>query len=492
MTRRPATFLAIICIILLSSLALCDASTDGFSEYESYDATYSYRTSGSTSADYSSELISVRSDADILYIQAAIEGYPLRIISEGAFDGLDVDILVIPATVEVMSASPFRGTSIEEVVFLGDRPQGLEDLGGHRVSALDSAQGWNGIDLLDVKTVDSGSGKVSFTVISGEAIVLSHVSGAEVTIPERVEWDGSKYTVTRMGDRAFYGADVTLVHMPDSIRVIGVRAFYLCDKMVDANIPGSIEVVCDEAFRECAKLQNVDLHGVRFLGFESFRMCYSMTEVRVPDSTTDVRGGAFYVCSSMESVSLGRSVDLIDERVFGYTSSLNEFSFDGTVAEVRQSAFYRSAITSINLPDVTNIGDMAFYQCDRLESATFGSGLISIGESSFSKCLLLEEVSFPPTLENIGNMCFYDCRSLEKVTFNGDMPEFGSDVFRDTDASLFALASHVDSWKEYDGDISFIDEGKGENQGSEMYGFLVVVFIVVSTMAYIMIRRRHD
>ena len=51
----------------------------------------------------------------------------------------------------------------------------------------------------------------------------------DITVPETVEWNGRTFTVTAIGESAFYyNQDITSVNMPASITSIEHYAFYEC------------------------------------------------------------------------------------------------------------------------------------------------------------------------------------------------------------------------------------------------------------------------
>lgn len=71
-------------------------------------------------------------------------------------------------------------------------------------------------------------------------------------------------------------------------------------------------------------------------------------------------------------------------------------------------------LATVNLPDVTYIGDYAFESCNNL-TTVIAPKAITIGEESFF-CTKLSSISLPE-LTTIGMMAFYGCRSLTEVDF---------------------------------------------------------------------------
>jgi hypothetical protein len=74
----------------------------------------------------------------------------------------------------------------------------------------------------------------------------------DVTIPASVTYNGRTYSVTSIGESAFYGnQQLTSVAIPGSVTSIGRSAFYSCWSLTSANIPGSVISIGDWAFHAC-------------------------------------------------------------------------------------------------------------------------------------------------------------------------------------------------------------------------------------------------
>ena len=114
---------------------------------------------------------------------------------------------------------------------------------------------------------------------------------------------------------------------------------------------------------------------------------------------------------------------------------------------------YRKDIVRLELPEgLTNIGDLAFYDCENLTAAvipnsvtaigrfaftncksmqllTIGSGVRSIGEAAFSDCYSLKLLELPSGLTSIGTKAFYRCESVTSVTVPSSVTSMGVSVF---------------------------------------------------------------
>ena len=195
---------------------------------------------------------------------------------------------------------------------------------------------------------------------------LDEYSG-DVTIPEKVTYNGTSYCVTAIGEDTFRDCwSLTSIEIPKSVTTIGYYAFSDCG-LTSIEIPNSVTTIGNGAFYACSGLTSIEIpNSVTTIGEMAFYRCEGLTSIEIPNSVTTIGYGAFYACSGLTSVTIGNSVTTIGRYAFCYCYGL----------------------TSIEIPNsVTTIGIYAFCYCYDLTSVTSlisANELFSIGNNVFN------------------------------------------------------------------------------------------------------------
>ena len=101
------------------------------------------------------------------------------------------------------------------------------------------------------------------------------------------------------------------------------------------------------------------------------------------------------------------------------------------VSNIGEYAFYKcTALTSVTMPKVTSIGGKAFSDDSALKNVTFPSGLTSIGNHAFDSCEGLTSITLPGSVTTIGANAFFGCKALTSVIINAN-PTIGENAFPD-------------------------------------------------------------
>lgn len=265
----------------------------------------------------------------------------------------------------------------------------------------------------------------------------------KIVIPETIVHDGEEYTVTKIGNKAFYDCgELISVTIPNSVTSIGYDAFYNCVSLISLDIPGSVTSIGHDAFGYCSSLSSLNIsNGVTNIGQHAFSSCRSLVSITIPSSVVRVEDNAFAGCTSLVSVNIQSSLTRFGEFVFYNCWNITEIkivvsdfssfirgSFLTQLAreDNRYPVFLIDAdgqvIEDVVIPsDVTSIGNGAFYNCCGLSSVTIPDGATSIGESAFHGCSGLTDLIIPNSVTFIGEKAFEWCTGLVSVTLPDDI-----------------------------------------------------------------------
>ncbi len=287
-----------------------------------------------------------------------------------------------------------------------------------------------------------------------------------IIIPKSTTYNGTTYSVTSIGNRAFHGCSgLTSVTIPNSVTSIGGSAFRGCSGLTSVIIPNSVTSIGEHAFEDCSRLTSVTIpNSVTSIGKYAFHSCSGLTSVTVdknngtydsrdncnaiietstnklivgcnntiiPNSVTAISEYAFFRCSGLTSVTIPNSVTSIGDGAFCDCTGLTFVSIPNSVTSIGYNTFYYcSGLTSVTIPNsITSIGDRAFEGCSGLTSVTIGNSVTTIGEFAFYGCSKITSVTIPNSVTSIGNYAFYNCSGLTSVTIPNSVTSIGYGAF---------------------------------------------------------------
>jgi len=195
----------------------------------------------------------------------------------------------------------------------------------------------------DFSAVNDDGVTIYYNIVGGNAEVTNgDIDYSEdVSIPSSVTNNGTKYSVTSIGEFAFFWSDLTSVIIPNSVTSIGEYAFSDCSSLISVTIPNSVTSIGGSAFKDCSSLTSVTIpEGITSIGGSAFKGCSSLTSVIIPGSVTEIKSNTFSFCSSLTSVSIPNSVTNIGYEVFrGCDSLTTVYSYITDLFEINADVF---------------------------------------------------------------------------------------------------------------------------------------------------------
>lgn len=192
-------------------------------------------------------------------------------------------------------------------------------------------------------------------------------------------------TVTAIDYGAFWGAGITSISLPNSVTEIYSDAFTECTSIskitvADDNpkydsrnncnaiietasntlvvgcqntfIPNTVTVIGERAFRGHSEITSIAIpNSITLIDEYAFFQCNGLSSVAIPNSVTTINADAFRECKKLKRVSLGSSVSYIAERSF-YSDSINTVYCYATTPPraASGSAFATYIYTALHVP----------------------------------------------------------------------------------------------------------------------------------------------
>jgi len=159
---------------------------------------------------------------------------------------------------------------------------------------------------------------------------------------------------------------------------------------------------------------SLDLSGsdIDSIGANAFRNCTNLTGISIPENVASIGTDAFTGCNNLTDITI--NTDKVTS-INGATIPENTFNMGLQLATIFPA-------DGLSVTFNANIGNMAFFKCDRLTSITIAEGVTRIGSSAFEQCANLASVSIAASVTTIVSLAFYNCDSLVSVTFEGTIP----------------------------------------------------------------------
>ena len=274
----------------------------------------------------------------------------------------------------------------------------------------------------------------------------------------------------------FTQSSITSITLPNTIALIGCRAFYGCKSLKRVVFPQSLKVIEEAAFEYCSNLDDITLpQGLTFIGGSAFDGC-NFKKLVIPNSVDSIDHYAFnwsnlkevviedgtkplyfvhslipgldplpFGMSPLEKVYIGRNITRKSAYLWSPFSHyqnggvcISELTIGKEVSILEKNLFEHLPVKSVSFVNgkLHTIEEDVFHGCDSLKNITIPSSVKNIGKYAFMKSGLTT-ISIPNSVVNIGDDCFRECESLKTAIIGNSLKTIPN--------SLFAYCSNLES-----------------------------------------------
>ncbi len=300
------------------------------------------------------------------------------------------------------------------------------------------------------------SGDYTYDTTAGGGAVIIDYAGAEtgvLTVPGSFENEGVTYPVVAIGRNAFEKATATEINLPETVKKIGIYAFYNCKNLTKTNLPEGIKVIEPYTYAGCSNMSEITIpESVVYIGDYAFNGNRPVSELVIPSSVKVIGARAFYNNYYVTSLKLNEGLEKIGESAFrnGQTPYDNEYILEysltlpSSIKEIGARAFEYSGVSGeVVIPEsITKIPDDLFYGCDFLTSVVLHSGITEIGTYAFSCCYNLTSATLLSGLESIGESAF-SYSGLTSITIPATVTSLGRYAFACTYITAVTIPANI-------------------------------------------------
>ncbi len=268
--------------------------------------------------------------------------------------------------------------------------------------------------------------------------------------------------VTEIGSYAFDDCtSLVLDELPESVEVIEENAFRNCDAINSLAVRGALTKLGEGAFRSMDKCTVFEFNSemtVDEIPDDLFRDCTSLVYTNITDFVTSIGDDSFRNCDSLENIIISSDIKALGRRIFNDCDNLTSVTipFSGVDRDSLKPVNFLfgkgNNIQTLHIEEIDEIYSKMFNNMDRLVSVSFGEqvsriekdafrdceklssidleGVTEIGNNAFRNCSALIIDEFPSSLKSIGKNAFRGCTALTEIVFNEALTSIGDYAFR--------------------------------------------------------------
>ena len=285
--------------------------------------------------------------------------------------------ITIPAAVEVIYQEAFaRCSSLQQINALPTTPPFIYDKTFSNYSVplkvpsgceevYKNAEHWkNFTNISDIPTATIEKNGIYYNLRSknNSAEVISNPNrySGEIIIPETVEFEGTTFCVTSIGDKAFNNCDDLIsVIIPNSVTIIGDKVFAGCWALTSLIIPNSVTSMGEWKFSGYEQLTHISLPNcITTIHDKAFYGCSALASINIPNNVTSIGSDSFYKCSALITLNIPNNVTSIGKHAFVGCISLQQIN----VQPINPPTIYNDTFSDYSIPLIVPSGCVEAYK----------------------------------------------------------------------------------------------------------------------------------
>ncbi|MGN0996659.1 MAG: leucine-rich repeat domain-containing protein [Candidatus Ventricola sp.] len=242
-----------------------------------------------------------------------------------------------------------------------------------------------------------------------------------------------------LGAGAAVSESAATMTLPASLTAIEAEAFIGDSLLEEVVLPGGLESIGASAFKGCSSLKRINLPWfVGSIGENAFAGCPNLTATVVEGSYAHAWCEDNHV--NYDFAQLTPTPSQYFNVTMNYPICITGYNgpdtdvvipawINGPVGAIGSKAFYDQRLTSVHIPEgVTEIGNNAFFDNEKLRHVSLPSSLKVIDHFTFMHCDLAE-IRLPEGLEHIGHYAFADNAHLKALHIPASVSFIGQGAF---------------------------------------------------------------
>lgn len=489
MKQRAAILIFLIIMITAQGFALYDSNRVSYTVLDNNTCEVSTYQSYSTPAD--------------LVIPSSVNGYTVVGIGKDAFMGSNsLKTVTLPSSLKYIGDFAFADCGLTKI----NIPDGVTSIGR---CALRKAM----LTSITIPESVTTIGESVFSGISTMTEVYYNAIDADVDrsidLTARSRGSDENWSDLFRNYRLRFPTTVEKVVFGPNVKAIPWGAFMDCKKLIEINLPESVERIGVEAFSRCTGLTELYMGAnVKHIGNRAFEDCARIKKITFSPALESIGSAAFRNCGPIKSITLPKNLKTIGDGAFQECYDIEEvyidsFDLQQTLADYRDNEYGLSVLSNVlqikkivvgvnggcslmlfnnvvgidlveynaiqgqdneigYMPSFVKdviIGDdveyiPSYFVCENpnIIEIKLPSSIKRIGKSAFKSLAYVTEVELPESLTCIDDYAFYGCECLSHVKWNKNLEKIGKFAF--ADCPIYNLDFHEGIEKIEDGAFS--------------------------------------